>query len=187
MGRNKGYRVSDETKNKISEKAKLRVGCKHNRYGKFHSTETKNKMSACQKGKKTNRKADWLKNNPPRKGVRLSDETKQKMRVAANLSVKEGRHNMWKGGVSSINDRIRNSSKYKQWRKSVIERDNKTCIKCGRSDDKIEVDHIYPFSIYPELRFDINNGRTLCCRCHRKTKTYGSGNIRKYVMELPLL
>jgi len=37
----------------------------------------------------------------------------------------------------------------------------------------IQADHIRRFSEYPELRFDLNNGRTLCTECHKKI-TYGN-------------
>jgi hypothetical protein len=27
--------------------------------------------------------------------------------------------------------------------------------------------------MHPELRFDVNNGRTLCATCHHQTPTFG--------------
>lgn len=78
----------------------------------------------------------------------------------------------WKGGVSSINLKIRSSFEYKLWRKSVFERDNYSCIWCGQKGN-INADHIKPFALFPELRFAIDNGRTLCVPCHKKTDSYG--------------
>lgn len=62
------------------------------------------------------------------------------------------------------------------WRKAVFERDNYTCQICsarngkGVGDIRLEADHIKPWAYFPELRFDINNGRTLCRPCHDTTK-----------------
>lgn len=68
----------------------------------------------------------------------------------------------------------RGSKKYAEWRKSVFERDKYTCVMCGdKKGGNLEADHIKPFALYPEKRFDINNGRTLCRPCHQKTPTYG--------------
>jgi hypothetical protein len=77
----------------------------------------------------------------------------------------------WKGGVSVIQEGIRKSKEYKLWRKAVIERDSYRCIWCG-SIENLQVDHIKPFALFPELRFAIDNGRTLCANCHKTTDTY---------------
>lgn len=81
----------------------------------------------------------------------------------------------WKGGVTEAGLLIRASRQYKEWRRQVYERDQYKCVWCGVDGDgrNLNADHIKPFSKYPELRLDINNGRTLCVDCHRKTPTYG--------------
>ncbi len=101
-------------------------------------------------------------------------------------------NHFWKGGKTKLSLRIRNSAEYSFWRKQIFERDNYTCQICGRKNKKgdkviIEVDHIYPFSkilddfditsieeaISCEKIWDIENGRTLCRECHKKTETWG--------------
>jgi hypothetical protein len=76
-------------------------------------------------------------------------------------------HWNWKGGITSENIKQRNSALYKKWRKSVLERDGYTCCKCGESTN-LQVHHIVRFCDDPELRFDIDNGLTLCKECHKK-------------------
>lgn len=79
----------------------------------------------------------------------------------------------WKGGKTEAGKLIRNSKEYSLWRTAVFERDNFTCVWCYEKGGKLEADHIKPFAYYPELRFAIDNGRTLCINCHKKTETYG--------------
>ncbi len=79
----------------------------------------------------------------------------------------------WKGGITPINKAIRNSIEYEEWRTKVFERDLYTCQHCGQIGGYLEADHIKPFAYYPDLRFTIGNGRTLCRPCHMKTPTHG--------------
>lgn len=94
----------------------------------------------------------------------------------ASYGLKRGNeHYNWKGGITPVNDKIRRSKEYKRWRLAVLKRDNYTCVLCGDSSKELNVDHIKKFADFPELRLDLNNGRTLCVDCHRKTPTWGVG------------
>ena len=85
----------------------------------------------------------------------------------------------WKGGITPENAKIRNSSKYTKWRITVFERDNYTCQECGIVGGSLNADHIIPFSVDVDKRFDLDNGQTLCVDCHRKTPTY-AGRVVHY-------
>lgn len=93
-------------------------------------------------------------------------------------------HANWQGGITPINAQIRNSLEYKLWRKAVFERDKYTCVSCGVWAHEglghavtLHADHIKPFALFQKLRLDIDNGRTMCEDCHRKTDTF-AGRIR---------
>lgn len=103
----------------------------------------------------------------------LSEETKKKQSIALK-GVYVGEKNAgWKGGKSPENKRIRRSSAFFKWRKSVFERDNYTCQECKVRGGTLHPHHIKQFAYFPELRFDVNNGLTLCKECHKKTDTWG--------------
>ncbi len=101
----------------------------------------------------------------------------------SGLRIKKGEGNPnWKGGITPINNKIRGSLEYKLWRKSVFERDNYTCIWCGNNKSGcLNADHIKPFSLYPELRFAIDNGRTLCIECHKTTESYLNSKMKHVI------
>lgn len=81
--------------------------------------------------------------------------------------------NFWKGGTTTEAKILRQSAEYRLWRKAVFERDNYTCQVCGQRGGRLHPDHIKRFSHFPELRFELSNGRTLCEACHKQTPTYG--------------
>lgn len=150
----KGIKLTKEHKLKISlsNKGKKRL-CKPTIYwlGKNFSEEHKEKIAIAGRKRKHSLK------------------TKHKQSIA-HMGSNSG---WWKGGITPINAMIRNSAEYKLWRNAVFERDNWKCIWCN-SKERIEADHIKPFSLFPELRFAIDNGRTLCHKCHKTTETYGN-------------
>jgi hypothetical protein len=82
-------------------------------------------------------------------------------------------HWNWQGGRTTWRVKIMKSLEYKNWRRCVFERDKYTCVNCGDSrGGNLNADHIKSFADYPDLRFEVSNGRTLCEPCHRKTPSY---------------
>lgn len=119
---------------------------------------------------------------PPR-----SAETRAKIGAFNKGRYAGSKNHFWKGGVTPLIRRLRSSVEYQQWRKAVFERDNYTCVNCGKHGGTLNADHIKPFAHFPELRFDITNGRTLCFPCHRATPTFGgNGGKKLYVVRAAL-
>lgn len=77
-------------------------------------------------------------------------------------------HWNWKGGITPQNQVGRSSSIAKNWRLSVFKRDNYTCQRCRQHGGKLNAHHIKPWAKYKNVRFDINNGITLCETCHKE-------------------
>jgi hypothetical protein len=116
-------------------------------------------------------------------GHKISEQTKEKIRQALlgrKYPNRQGPNSyLWRGGVSSENELARQSHSYKEWRQLVFERDNYTCQVCGARGGNgkkviLNADHLLPFAIFEESRFEVSNGRTLCEPCHKKTSTYGT-------------
>jgi len=77
--------------------------------------------------------------------------------------VKKGRKPPWETKTDS-----RFTPEYKRWRQKVFERDNYTCQHCGKKGGRLNAHHIKPYADFPELRLDLDNGVTLCEKCHKK-------------------
>jgi 5-methylcytosine-specific restriction endonuclease McrA len=132
------------------------------------------------------RENGWLKN--PEKTKELMSVNNARANLGKSFSyevnkkkgsLKEKNPN-WQGGITPINEAIRKTTEYRMWRVSVFKRDDYTCQMCGKRGGRLHADHIKPFSLYPDLRLAIDNGRTLCVLCHSKTDTYGGKSHKKY-------
>ena len=67
-----------------------------------------------------------------------------------------------------------------KWRKSVFDRDYYTCRCCGTKKSPFNVHHLNGWKPFPDERYDIPNGITLCVNCHKLFhKKYGNGNNTK--------
>lgn|SRR3990167_622865 len=138
----------------------------------------------------------------PRLGAILSETTKKKIRkshLGKKLSAKHrlkvikslnhgngSQNNNWQGGKTPITiavaNKLRGTGALKIWRQRVLKRDGYKCVNCG-SKENLHADHIAPFALYPELRTSVDNGRTLCVGCHRKTDTYGNkSKLKKLII-----
>jgi len=157
-----GHKISLHTKEKLLE-ANLGVA---------RSEEVKKKISISMKGVSTK----WL------TGRKSSEEAKKKL----SDSISGEKHWRW-NGRTPLNRLVRTSKQMKTWKKDIFARDNYTCQLCEVRGDKLNADHIEAFSLIMAKHnidtiqnalicadlWNIENGRTLCEPCHRKTENYG--------------
>jgi hypothetical protein len=108
----------------------------------------------------------------PRKGIKWLEAERQLI----SQRTKEGMRK--KGyGPSPEEIALRRSQAYFDWRKSVFERDDFTCLKCEDRGGNLAPHHIYGFHECPEKRFVVSNGGTLCLGCHQDFhKQFGRKN-----------
>lgn len=85
---------------------------------------------------------------------------------------------LWKGGITRPDLLFKHGIEFRVWRMAVFTRDNFTCQKCGGSNGfKLNAHHIQNYAQYPEQRIVLENGITLCLKCHRLFhRTYGIKN-----------
>lgn len=66
---------------------------------------------------------------------------------------------------------IENPELYKDWRKRVIVRDGHACQWPGcNKKTRLNVHHIKPWALFPLLRYNVDNGITLCYFHHKGIK-----------------
>jgi len=133
----------------------------HWTYGKPRTEETKLKISMSKKGMTA-----WNKGKPMPNAAKNLGEYSQ-------VGKKRGEKSpTWKGGTyGTERHRAMGQIEYTLWRNAVFERDNYTCRMCSQYSGYLQADHKKPWAVFPELRYAIDNGMTLCKNCHKlKTK-----------------
>lgn len=79
-------------------------------------------------------------------------------------------HPRWNSNKTEKEREIkREYEEYYEWRRQVFKRDNYTCQCCGdNKGHNLRAHHKRNYSEHKELRTDINNGITLCDKCHKE-------------------
>lgn|SRR3990167_7727710 len=177
----KGYKQTTEHKQKIGLANSIALK------GKKQSLETIKNRALKLKGNKNVLGKHWFWSNEAKEnfskqriGIVFSDEHKKNLsKTQFKKGQMSGKNNInWKGGITPLNHKIRNSQEYRQWHKEILKKDGYRCFDCGKKGGDLEVDHIYSFAKYPSLRFEILNGQTLCRFCHKqKTILERTGRI----------
>jgi 5-methylcytosine-specific restriction endonuclease McrA len=130
------------------------------------------------------------------KGITRNNGAKRPQLSLRNklFPLKREKNPAWKGGITPLMKRIRHSFQYRQWRSDVFTRDNFTCQDCGRRGGDLEAHHFlkefakiieeckittFEQAMKCEELWNINNGITLCKKCHNKTKHFVLNSIIK--------
>lgn len=124
--------------------------------GKKHSEETKKKLSQRFKGKHFSPRTEL------KKGARIG-----KIFVKKDPRITGEANSRWKGGKTPENIKERGSPEALGWRKTIFSRDDFSCQVCGdRRGGNLQAHHFENFSENKDLRYEEENGITLCCSCH---------------------
>lgn len=77
-----------------------------------------------------------------------------------------------------------NDSNYIEWAKIVKSRDNYCCQICDKNGGDLNAHHMFSWDQYHDLRYDIDNGVTLCHKHHMDFHNrYGFGQNTKEQFE----
>jgi len=165
---NKGIPMSIEQRHKLSLAKigkKITVPRKASMTGKHHTQETKDKMRLSSLGKKC----------PWNIGIPHTEDAKVKMSlVQKERFLNKKNHPRWikDRALVKVYDDRRADSLYKLWRMEVKKRDG---YKCVLSDDncrgRLEAHHVLNWINYPELRYEVNNGVTVCYYHHPRSRS----------------
>lgn len=116
----------------------------------------------------------------------FSEETRKKMSLSAlgkRMGIKNG---SWKGGKTNLGNKIKRLTEYKNWGKMIFYRDKFCCRNCKEIGGKLSAHHLKSFAylihwnsvkniksaILCKDLWDLNNGVTLCTKCHKNTSNY---------------
>lgn len=178
----KGYKMTDDQKKKIGD-------ANRGRKLPLITEVTREKLRKANRGRKLSQKhIERLKEFNT--GRKMLDETKEKLKLIVKKKwqdpeyrkklSKENSSN-WKGGITLLNQQIRECYKYFQWRSDVFIRDNFTCQECFARGIYLHAHHIeelnklikkYNIKTLNEALncielWNTNNGITYCERCHK--------------------
>ncbi len=146
--------------------------------GRPHSAETRAKIAAHHKA--SGHKPPTHRRHTPEARAKISAALLGNTYSKGKKWSAEARLAITKIKAHQEGGKWRNSVEYHEWRTAVFTRDNYTCQDCGVRGTKLHADHIKKWAEYPELRFDLSNGRTLCEPCHKKTPNFGNRYQRKH-------
>lgn len=169
----RGNKYALGSKHPQKEEHKKKIGIarinKKIQLGYINSPETRKKIS------------ELMQKNKYNTGSKRTIEQRKNI----SLSLKGEKSYTWKGGITPVEKKIRQSFEYKQWRDEIFKRDNFTCMDCGKRGGILRAHHIKLFckllqeaqqmfsflSLYDACMlyaplWDTNNGITYCKDCH---------------------